>query len=152
MAILHYGQGTHDGFRRRLDCPHDGFRRGRCGLHPNFQSPLHREYRRYRPGLSRDVPDQRIPGHLVSRVDGAHAAPADGSAFGGGNVHARWHTQAGDGHYSRVTPGRTILDLRCWRDLILEGPSRKRDGLSTAPAPDVTMIRVPGEVPCTRLG
>ena len=45
---------------------------------------------------------QRIPGHLVGRVDGTHAASADGSAFASGDVDARIHPQRGDGDYTRI--------------------------------------------------
>ena len=50
--------------------------------------------------FSRNVQVQRISGHLVGGMDGAHAASTDGSAFASRQIDARVHPQAGDGHHA----------------------------------------------------
>ena len=83
------GKGRMTVFMAGSRRPHHGFRRGRRWIRPAVHSALHRKHGRQGPGISRDVQDAALRGHLAGRVDGAYAAPADGPASASGAGDAR---------------------------------------------------------------
>src|SRR5260370_3461494 len=98
MAVLHRGQGKNDGGVDGEPRAYHGLSGGRRRVRGKNPVALHREYRRYRPDLPRDVQKQSLSGPLAFGVVGSHPTRAsDGtSQYRPGDAGRNTERRAGD--------------------------------------------------------
>src|SRR5580692_8493960 len=80
VAVLHQGQGAHDGIQHRPERAHYGFHRWRHWLCQTQLRALCRKHRRYRSSIRRGVSCSPLRGSLAFQLACAYATETGGSA------------------------------------------------------------------------
>ena len=78
------------------------FQGGDVGYIRMSTAALHRKHRNRRPGVPRGVPHRHLPGHLRSRVAGAHTRSSGRSAPQNRRRLSRQNSEEGSSHHSAV--------------------------------------------------